>query len=74
MDLVHHHGLNRAQHGSQIFAAEHELEGLWRGHQEVRGFPRLFGTLRLGGIAVANVNPQADGLGQFGQSTVNVPV
>ena len=74
VDLVHHHGLNRAQHGAQIFATEHELECLGRGHQEVRWFPRLFGTLRLSGIAVANIDPQADGLGQFSQAPVNVPI
>ena len=74
VNLVHHHSLNRAQHGAQIFAAEHELEGLWRGDQEVRWFPRLFGTLRLSGVAMTNINSQTNSLGQFGQAPVNVSI
>ena len=74
VNLVHHHGLDRAEHGAQIFPAEHELERFGRGDHEVGRLPCLLRSLRLRGVAVANIDPEAHGLGQFGETAVNVTV
>ena len=74
VNLVHHHRFDAAQHGTEVLAAEHQLEGFRGGHEQIGRVACLFGSLRLGGVAVANINPKAHGFCQFGQAAIDVPV
>ena len=74
VNLVNNHRLNRTQHGTEVFAAEHQLKRLWCGHEEVWRVSSLFRSLGLTRVAVPDINAQSHGLGKFAQAPVNVAI